>query len=168
MAISPELRASIKAQLALGRQPKEISAVIEGASYPTVLNIRKEMESDKTKERISSVAQLDPIALDLIVDKAKAEAPAAIIKKLEAVQEGLSGLQLLDNKFHTTMSLVLKKAEKFLSEEDLKPSEWVAITNALSNAYNNIFNNKGVSVNVDNSTQISSSKLSMFKGSMRG
>lgn len=168
MAISEELRASIKAKLALGKTPREVADELPTSNYQTILIIKKKMAIETEKEKVDTLTSLSPIALDILVDKAKEEAPKAVVKKLEDLSEGINGLQLLDAQFHTVMGTIVKKAEAFLSREDLKVSDWVAITNALSNAYNNIFNNSGVSVNVNNSTQVNSSKLSMFKGSLRG
>jgi len=164
MAYSEEQLAAVRAKLALGEKPRAI-AESTGVKYQTVLAIKKRTKPDADK--VSDLMEIDPVALDVIVTKAKEEAPAKVVKQLEKVQEGLSGLQALDAKFHTTMALALGKAEDYLTKEDLKPSEWVSITNALSQAYSNIFNNKGVNVNVNNGTQFSDSKLSMFKGSLR-
>jgi phage tail sheath protein FI len=154
-----EAQLQASALLAMGEKPKDV-AEKTGVSYQKVLQLKKAEEQ-------SDVEVIDPAILHMVVEKAKEEAPAKVVKKLEKVAEGLTGLQVLDNEFHTTMSNVLKRANEFLDNEDLKAGEWVAITNALSNAYNNIFNNKGVSVNVNNGTQVSSNQLSMFKGSLR-
>ena len=153
----PQLKA--KALLAMGEKPKDV-ADKTGVAYSKVLQLKKIEEQ-------SDVEVIDPAILHMVVEKAKEEAPAKVVKKLEMVAEGLTGLQVLDNEFHTTMSAVLKRANEFLNDDELKTSEWVAITNALSNAYNSIFNNKGVSVNVNNGTQVSSNQLSMFKNSLR-
>jgi len=157
-----ELRA--KSLLAMGEKPKEV-AEKTGVNYQKVLKLRKDLDEENTPD----VTTIDPAAVQLIVDKAKEDdVPAVMIRKLEKVAEGVTGLQKLDNEFHTTFSKILSKAEEFLDSEKLKPSEWVAITNALSGAYNNIFNNSGVNVHVDNSTNVSSTAVSMMRGAMRG
>ncbi len=158
---------SVRALLKLGEKPKDISERT-GVPYQKVLSVKKGMVSDDANRQVSEIASMDPVALDIIVEKAKTEAPARVVADLERVREGVSGLQKLDSEFHTTFSKILGRAEEFLDSDKLKPSEWVAITNALSSAYNNIFNNSGVSVNVDNSTKVSATSLSMFKGSLRG
>ena len=160
-----ELKA--KGLLALDVAPKEI-AEKTGVAYQKVLSIKKEMLRENSNEQVAEARAISPEVLDIVIERAKEEAPKKVIKELEAVQEGLTGLQILDTEFHTTFSFILGKAEEFLARDDLKPSEWVSITNALSGAYTNIFNNSGVNVHVDNSTTVNSSKLSMFKGSMRG
>jgi len=157
---------SAKALLKMGEKAKDV-AEKTGLSYQKVLAIKKSMIADDTQRELGDIVAMDPVALDIIVEKAKSEAPKRVVKEIERIQEGVTGLQKLDGEFHTTFSLVLSKAEDYLSREDLKASEWVAITNALSSAYNNIYNNSGVSVNVDNSTKVSSHSLSMFKGSLR-
>lgn len=157
----------IQALLALNETPKDIATKLD-VSYQKVLKIRKAMADDKANAKIHEASQLDPVALEIVVEKAKEHAPARVVKKLEAIHEGLSGLQKLDNEFHTTFSKVLKTAEAFLDDDKLTPAQWVSITNALSNAYNNIFNNSGVNVHVDNSTKVSATSVSMMKGAMRG
>lgn len=161
------MEVKIQALLELGEKPRAIADKL-GVGYQKVLAVRKKMEANKEIHKVDDLVKLDPIALQLVVDKAKEEAPATVVKKLETLQEGLSGMQVLDGKFQETFTKILTKAEQFLDDDKLKPSEWVSITNALSNAYNNVFNNSGVNVTVDNSTQVSATSLSMFKGSMRG
>jgi len=166
MALSKEQKLAVRAKLELGKTPRKISDEMDDVGYQTALSIRREMERDKENDLVEEVKAVD---LQMVVERAKEDmAPKDVVKKLERVQEGVSGLQLLDSEFHTTMSAVLKRANEFLEQDDLKTSEWVSITNALSNAYNNIFNNKGVNVHVDNSQQISDNNLSMFKGALRG
>ena len=165
MQYDKELRA--KSLLTLGEKPKDV-AEKTGVAYNKILVLKKEIASERDKERVKEVLTVDPVALDIIVEKAKEEAPASVAHKLDAINEGVKGLQALDTEFHKTFANILRKANKFLDEDGLKPAEWVMITNALSGAYNNIFNNSGVNVHVDNSTQVSNSSLSMFKGSLRG
>ena len=161
------METKIRSLLAIGEKPKDIASKLD-VGYPKVLKIRKDMDAEKTNASIDDVVMLDPVALELIVDKAKENAPAKVVKKLESMHEGISGLQKLDNEFHTTFSKILTKAEEFLNGDDLTPAQWVSITNALSNAYNNIFNSSGVNVHVDNSTKVSNSSVAMMKGAMRG
>ena len=160
------LHLKAKGLLALGEKPKDIAEKLD-INYQKVLKLRRDLQKENENANVEKLQSIDPVAVQLIVDKARDEAPTTIVNKLEAVQEGINGLQKLDNEFQTTFSLILGKAENFLANDKLKPSEWVAITNALSNAYSNIFNNKGVNVNVNNGTQFSDTKLSMFKNSMR-
>lgn len=167
MALTKELKIAVKAKIALGQTPREISAAMTDVTYQAALSLKKEYEREQAEAMVDEVTKIEPEAMQIIVEKARKEAPANIVKKLELVQDGVSGLQKLDSDFHHTMGQVLHRARSFLADEELKASEWVAITNALSTAYNNIFNNKGVNVHVDNSTQVSGTNLSMFKGSLR-
>ena len=161
------LRAKAEGLLSMGEKPRDIAEKI-GLNYQAVLAVRKEMEDKRAKAKVLDLSSIDPVAMELIVDKAKQGAPTSVVKKLEVVSEGVKGLHLLDNEFHTTFSKVLTKAEEFLNDDKLTAAQWVSITNALSNAYNNIFNNSGVNVHVDNSTSVSATSLSMMKGAMRG
>ncbi len=156
----------IRALLALGEKPKDIAERLD-CKYDKVLIEKRKMKKESEDTKIKDVTALDPVALEILVDKARGTAPAKVVEKLEAVHEGILGLQLLDGKFHETFTKLLNKADEFIDSDKLKPSEWVAITNSLSNAYNNIYNNSGVNVHVDNSTQVSNNSLSMFKGAMR-
>ncbi len=161
------MEVKIQSLLAMGEKPKDIAEKL-GCGYQKVLTVRKKMALEKDNGKVEELVGVDPVALEIMVEKAREEAPATVVKKLEAVVEGVTGLQKLDGEFHTTFSVALGRATEFLESDKLKPSEWVAITNALSSAYNNIYNNSGVNVHVDNSTQVSSNNLSMFKGSVRG
>jgi len=158
---------AVKSLLALGEKPKDI-AERTGVAYQKVLSIRKKMEAESDNALVGEAAAISPEVVHTIVEKAREEAPAAVVKKLEMVQEGITSLQKLDGDFHQTISKALTKAEELLDSEKLKASEWVSITNALSNAYNNIFNNSGVNVHVDNSTKVSASSVNMMKGALRG
>lgn len=162
-----EEKVKIRSLLELGEKPRDVADKL-GVSYQKVQTIRRQMDKEKETNKVDDLIKLDPVALEMVVEKAKEEAPATVVRKLENIQEGLSGIQILDSEFQDTFRKVLSKAEEFLESDKLKPSEWVSITNALSNAYNNVFNNSGVNVHVDNSTQVSATSLSMFKGSMRG
>jgi len=157
----------IRALLSIGEKPKDIADRLK-IGYHKVLSVQKQLDKDNNNDKTGEAVHMDPVALEIIVEKAKEHAPTNVIKSLERVHEGVVGLQKLDTEFHRVFAKALQKAEGFLDKADLKPSEWVAITNSLSNAYNNIFNNKGVNVSIDNSTSIQSDKLSMFKGSLRG
>lgn len=166
MALSEHVKAAVQAKLAMGATPRELAlGEFEGKiSYSVIKRISRDMEAEDEKD----ITSINPGIIHMVVEKAKEEAPKKVVAKLEKLSEGINSLQLLDGQFHVTMGLALDKADEFLGQEDLKPSDWVAITNALSNAYNNIFNNKGVNVNVNNGTQFSDTKLNMFKGAMRG
>ncbi len=157
----------IRALLALGEKPKDIAERLD-CKYDKVLQERKKMRTESEITKVKDVTALDPVALEILVDKARGTAPAKVVEKMEAIQTGVQGLQTLDGEFHKTFTKLLNKANEFIDSDTLKPSEWVAITNSLSNAYNNIYNNSGVNVHVDNSTQVSNNSLSMFKGAMRG
>ncbi len=169
MALDPSIRAEIEAQLALGKSPTEIANERDGKpTYLTILNIKKKMAAQEEKKEVQELVTIEPHVMHTIVEKAKEEAPAKVVAQLEKVEEGVKGLQLLDTKFHSVLAKAVGKAEKFLDQEDLKPAEWVAITNALASAYSSVFNSKGVNVNVNISNNFSDTKLSMFKGAMRG
>ena len=151
--------ARAKSLLATGKTPKEVAELLDDVSYQQALKYKKELVKDQEANLLGEVVSAQPEHLQIIKDN---------LPEIADVVDGVSGLQLLDTKFHSVMIKALDKVGGFLDRDDLKVTEWVAITNSLSGAYNNIFNNKGVNVNVNNGTQFSDTKLSMFKGSMRG
>jgi len=164
---APHICNNIEALLAIGENPKEISERL-GVDYSAVSDIRRNVRNAKKDADVKWAAQAPEVLISEMVDRAKREAPSAVVRKMDKIHEGLKGIQLLDSEFHTTMTKALKKANQFLDQEDLKVMEWVAITNSLSIAYNNIFNSKASQINVNNGNVISSDKLAMFKGALRG
>ena len=164
----PDVCNKITALLELGTETvKEISVRL-GVDYHAVSDLKRALKNKKKDNDVKWAAKAPIELISDMVDKAKVEAPYTVIKKLDKIQEGLSGIQLLDSKFHSTMTLALEKADQLLNSEDLTSGQWVAITNALSRAYSDIFNNKGVSVNVNSQNNFSTDKVNMFKGAMRG
>jgi len=155
------------ALLATGETDINRIADVCDLSPSSVRTLLRKMNDELTQEEIQKVATLDRAALSVVFEKAKKSAPT-IVTQIDQVAEGVDSLQLLNTDFHTTLGKVLKKANTYLDEEELKVSDFVAVTNSVSNAYNLVFNSKGVNVNVNNGTQVSTDNLSLFKGAMRG
>ena len=158
-----EQQSAIRALIKLGETRRDIATRL-GCSYDTVTKeiakMKKEEDHDATK--------VDMDLLQHVITETKETAPPDIKKRFEVIEEGVTGLQKLDGRFHDTMANILSKADGFMNREDLTIGEWATITNAVGNAYKNIFAQSGVNVNVNNGTQFSDTKLSMFKGALRG
>jgi len=152
----------IRALLKLGENKQDIAERLN-CSYSTVI---KEARALKREEE-NDVTKIDTDLLQYVIEETKETAPQSVVQSLETIEEGITGLQKLDERFHKTVTLMLDKADEYLKQEDLKIGEFSTVTGAVSNAYKSIFQSGGVNVNVNNGTQISDNKLSMFKNSMR-
>jgi hypothetical protein len=155
-------QSQIRALLKLGESRKDIAERLK-CTYDAV---SKEAQKLK-KEEDGDVTKVDADLLNHVIAETKETAPAEIVKKFEVIEEGITGLQKLDDRFHKSMTKMLDKADSFLVK-DISVSEFATVTGAISNAYKSIFQSGGVNVNVNNGTQISDTKLSMFKGALRG
>ncbi len=162
-------KARILARLDQGERVASIAEDYKGiASVYTIQNLKADLKKENEKALALDALKVEPHILNHIVEEShKIEAPM-LAKKMENAQESLTGLALLDSQFHKVMGRALTVADKLLKEEDISVPEWKIVTDTVANAYSSIFNSKGVSVNVNNSTSFSDTKLSMFKGSMRG
>ncbi len=156
-------QSQIRALLKLGEARKDIAERLK-VNYDSV---SKEAQKLK-KEEDGDVTKVDLDLLNHVITETKEIAPIEAIKKLEVLGEAVSGIQKLDERFHESMTGMLDKADGFMKRKDLTISEFATITGSISNAYKSIFQSGGVNVNVNNGTQISDTKLSMFKGALRG
>lgn len=162
--LNPTILSMVKAKLGTGLTPREVANEMDGAvHYTKILAVKKELEAEREKTVV-----LEMVKNPETIPQSMEDEKLLMNHALDKVQDGVSGLQLLDQKFHKLMGKSLDRASKFLDDEELKPAQWVAINNSLSSAYSAIFNSKGVNVNVNNGTQFSDTKLSLFKDSMRG
>lgn len=168
MAIAPEVTLEIEAQLLLGKEPAQIARERNNSpTYLTILNIKKRMKKQETKDAVVELVKEDPEVVHNAIEQIKATAKPDKVAALDKVEDGISGLRLLNDDFHKTISKALGKADAIMDSKDLSLEDLVTLTDSLSSAYNRIFNSKGSIVNVNNGNQFSSEQLTMFKGSMR-
>ncbi len=155
------------ALLELGLSNKEISERL-GVHRSTIKGWNDSRRTNYIHEKSVEVGEIHPQIMDIAIEQAKiiVEDPT-IVGNLEVLKKGVDSFQVLDTKFHETMTNALERADALLKNDKIKVNEFVSITKVLGDAYNNIFNNKGVQVNVNNGQQFSTDKLSMFKGSLR-
>ena len=165
-----ERRLKADALLAMGETPKSVGEQL-GIPEVTVRSWKKKLET--TNEDLDTVVQVDATTLHQVAENIKATAPPTVIKKIDKLVAGVTGLQELEPKFHSLTLTLLEKAEELtkIVDEDgksaLSVKDWLALSNGIGNLYANIFNKSGVNVNVLNQTQVSGEKLSMFKSTMR-
>jgi len=166
-------KVKVLAMLATGDyNPRQVSEKLD-IPYGTVLKWRKEHKDEEENRKVQEVAELSPVALQVVVDNIKNNEPEGSIvgEQAQDIVDGVDGLQKLNSSFHGICLKLITKAETILEKEDLKTAEWVQVSNAIGGLYNNIFNsNKGATINMmqnNASGEASTSKLSMFKGSMK-
>lgn len=160
-------RAKVVALLDLGMSTKEVAERLD-MSTGTINQFRNQIKEGKIDDLVHEAIAISPNTVKILVDKAKETQTPKVVNQLQTLEKQLGGISKLDEKFHDTMTTVLKKADQILQKDDLKTSDLVAITNAVANAYSQIFNSKAVSVNVNNGNQFSGQSMSMFKNSLRG
>ncbi len=167
MAVLPEVKAKVEAELALGAKPKEL-AIKYNVTYSQVLSWRKRINSAKVVDNnLSTLVEVDEPTLVMIADKVKEEAPAEVANKIDKLVDGVVGLQQLEPRFHAVVLNLLEAAEEMSMREDLSVKDWKMLGDGIGNLYTSIFNKSGVNVNVMNQTNVNNEKLSLFKASMR-
>ena len=169
MAISKDTRIRVEAELSIGRTPVELSKEYPEASYQTILGWKRKQDLAKSQgDTIIDLVKVDEKTLVTIADEIKAKAPADVGKKIDALVDGVVGLQKLEDKFHSLVLSLLTSAETFSKDENLTVRDWKTLGDGIANLYTSIFNKAGVNVNVMNQNNINGEKLSMFKNSMGG
>jgi len=167
MAIAPETRTKIEAELAMGRTPKDLESKY-GIPYVTIQGWKKKLQkATEGTTDLSAVVEVDLETLHTVAEAVKELAPPEVIKKVDKLVEGVTSLQTLEPKFHAVVLALLNRAEKLAKDEDLSVKDWSMLSAGMGSLYANLFNKSGVNVNVLNQTSVNNEKLSMFKGSMR-
>jgi len=157
-----------QALLATGEKPKDV-AEKTGIGYQTVLGMKRKLEAENSGMKdIEVLTQVDLPTLHTIAEAVKEKAPANVVKKIDKLVEGVTSLQSLEPKFHAVVVNLLEAAEELSLKDDLSVRDWAALSSGIGSLYSSVFNKSGISVNVNNQTQINGEKMSMFRGSMRG
>lgn len=166
MAVNPETKAKIEAELALGVSVSELSRRYD-VPYITITSWNNKLKAARDSDKVKDLVVVTPQTLSTVAEAVKERAPARVCKEIDRLVEGVTGLQSLEPKFHAVTLSLLERAEEFANSDDLTLVEWDIISRGIGRLYNDIFNKSGISVNVNNNTQINNEKLSMFKSSMR-
>ncbi len=159
-----ERKLKAEALLAMGDTPKQVHEKL-GVPEVTARLWKKKLEEQNTD--LETVVDVDLPTLHQVAENIKSNAPQTVIDKVDKLVDGVTGLKQLEPKFHSVVLNLLTKAETLSQTEDLSVKDWLSLSNGIGSLYANIFNKSGVNVNVLNQTQVSSEKLSMFRGSMR-
>lgn len=167
MATSKELRTKVETELTLGKTPRELEEKYN-IPYATINNWKNKMDvSEEGKEELEVLLDTDIKTLQVVSESVKQMAPKELTPKIDKLVEGVTALQQLEPKFHTTTLRLLERAEEFAESEDLTVKDWLTISQGISSLYASMFNKSGNTVNVLNNTNINNEKLSMFKSTMR-
>lgn len=171
MAISPEIRTRVEAELLSGKQPRELSegAYYEkyGVAYVTILNWQKKLQVDDVTETISDLTKETTGTLEVIRDAAKSKAPK-VAKDIDNIIDGVAGLKLLEPKMQKALTQAVNKAYEYLLEDDLSVKDWQTVTSTLAQTYAAVFNSKGTTVNVaQNNINTAQENLGFFKSSQK-
>ena len=166
MAVTHETKAIVEAELAMGVSALELSKKYS-VPYVTVASWSKRLKDARNGDIVKDLATVSPETLTIVAEAVKSSAPPKIAAEIDKLVEGVTGLKTLEPKFHSVTLTLLTKAEAFARKDDLTLVEWTMISSAIGKLYNDIFSKGGVSVNVNNNTQINNEKLSMFKSSLR-
>jgi len=160
-----ELRITVEAELTLGKAAKDV-AEQHNLPYVTVVGWRKKLAERNREANASDVVNVDPEVLHMVANRLKDEAPPSVAKQIDAVVDGATGMKSLEPKFQAVVLNLLIRAEELSKDSELTIRDWKMLGEGISALYTGIFNKSGVSVNVQNNTQVSSEKMSLFKSSM--
>ena len=162
---SKEIKA--KAELVKGKSPREVAQELD-IHYTTVVKYKKQLIKDAENAKTNKVANIDPVALQVVVDnidKASAKGEIDISEQTQTIVNGASGLAKLETKFQSTVTKILSKTEELL-DGDLKPNDLKTLAGSVGDLYNNIYANNGTQVQINNNN-VSGDSLSRFKESAR-
>lgn len=83
--------------------------------------------------------------------------------------EAVKGLQVLDIAIQSTCKKALKRADMFLSEDNLKltPAQWKTIVDGIASMYSSIFVPQGTNINIMNNNGGGDTELGGWKGGLR-
>ena len=168
MAIDPNLRTKIEAELRMGKKPRELADKYEGVSYPTINNWYKKIQEEEAEKEVDELLQYDEVTLKHVVDEAKKVAPTLEAKKVEKLVDDAVGLKRLEEKSRGVAFTILSQVEAALaieSEPNMKVlKEAAGIVSTLHTA---LFNKNVTQVNVMNQNNISTEKREIFKSSLK-
>jgi len=170
MAIDPNLRMKIEAELRLGKKARELSEKYE-VPYVTVNKWRKTITAQQADADIDDLMQYDEVTLHHMAEELKKTgAPLPAQKQVEKAVGDVIGLSRLEEKTRTTAFSILNKVEaalQVMSEPNLK--ELGQAANIVSTLHTALFNKNTTQVNVlnNNTTNISAEKREIFKSSLK-
>lgn len=156
MNINEKTRVQALAYLKVGKKPREISELLEGISYSQVLTLRKQLEKAEIDNTLSSLFNLDELALESILDAAKSSLtikgeiipPNEIDESINNIGNGIAGLGKLETSFQDAADELAKQI-KVAALVATEASTLVDLAEALAKL-NTSFFAKGTNVQVNN------------------
>lgn len=157
-----EKKTAIKAELVIGGNPRKL-ADSYGVHYTTVIGYRNDLREGKVDKEILDVADTDAHVLRAVAEGIKAKAarvlPTKASKdfsaKVDDITAGVSSLNTLDTKFHSTITKLLSWADMQI-HEDMKLSDWRAIATQVAQLHEAVYS-KGTTVQVQQNNTTSNS-----------
>jgi hypothetical protein len=167
MAIDPNLRTKIEAELRMGKKPRELAEKYTEVAYPTINNWSKKIRKESEEREVDGLLSYDEVTLKHVVDEAKKVAPVPEAKKVEKLVDDAVGLKRLEEKSRGVAFTILSQVEAALalkSEPNMKMlKEAAGIVSTLHTA---LFNKNVTQVMVNNQTNISTERREIFKSSL--
>ena len=167
IAIDPQLRMKVEAELRLGKKARELSESY-GIPYPTIRIWAKKLEAEQADADIDELLQYDEVTIHSMAEEMKKEAPLPEVKKVEKLAKDVMGLQRLEEKTRSTAYSILNQVEAaiaLMGEPNLK--ELQIAGNIVSTLHTALFNKNSTQINVMNQNNISTEKREIFKASLR-
>ena len=120
--------------------------------YAKAKKMEEVYKAEQEANALVEVATSAPALVGEIITSIKEDAEARGIdtSKLEAVADGLVGLEMLNLGIQTTALVALDVAQTQLVNPKLTPAQWKTIVDGLGVLYSNIFVQQGTSINILN------------------
>lgn len=170
MALSKEEKSAIKAELRLGKTPRELEEKYDcniSAIYTLNRLVKAEAEDELVADLMSAPAETLQAAVEVVKEKALPSTPTPsrvvtqdLAGQVEDVVVGIDGLKKLDTKFQATMTRVLAKFDSAL-EGDLRLQDIKMVSDTVADAYAKVFAS-GTNIHIGDNN-VSSQRLTVFK-----
>lgn len=170
MALSQEEKAAVKAELRLGKTPKELEEKYDcniSAIYTLNRQVKAEAEDVLVAELMTAPAETLKAAVEVVKERVIPTMPTPsglvaedLTSQVEDVVAGIDGLKKLDTKFQATMTRVLKKFDTAL-ESDLRLQDIKMVSDTVADAYSKVFAS-GTNIHIGDNN-VSSQRLTVFK-----
>jgi len=169
MAIDPLIKKKIEAELRLGKNSRELSEKYD-ISYKTIQIWKKKIDAEMVEVDIDTALSYDEATLYGVVNKLQEEdAPALEVEKAKKLAEDVIGLQRIEAKTREISMAILSQTQKYVEVNDCSLKELREASGIVTTIHNALFNKNTTQVNVmnNNTTNISSEKLELFKSSLK-
>ena len=172
MALSPEIKSAIKAELRLGKTPKELEEKYE-CNISAIYSLNRQVKAEAEDEVVQELLEVPIEVLTHVVKEAKKDLPLPtptrsgaidVADQLDAVVVGIDGLKKLDGKFQSTMTKVLQRFDEVLEKKDLRIQDIKMVSDTVADAYSKVFAS-GTNIHIGDNN-VSSQRLTVFKTKM--